>query len=189
LPVCPFIDILAAIGFSVLLKQCINQKKYASLKEFVAHASKRPLAFVSGLLIFILATFFQIIPLLAVHPYYITYYNPVWRVADVPKLFAIGGEVGADQAGLYLSQKPNAEQLIVSASPVAAPVIGFYFPGWVIESFESDLLYPNYEVVHLYDVQINRDNHDINRRLEHVVRINGIDFVWIYVAARNATDF
>lgn len=126
-----------------------------------------------------MATFFQIVSLLAVHPYYIVYYNPIWRVADVPKLFAIGGEVGADQAGLYLSQKTNAEQLIVSASPAAAPVIRFYFPGRVIQPSES-VLYPDYEVVHLYDVQIRRDNHDINRRLEHVVRINGIDFAWIY---------
>ncbi|MGH9906141.1 MAG: glycosyltransferase family 39 protein [Pyrinomonadaceae bacterium] len=179
LPVCPYIDILAAIGFSILLKQFINQKEYVSLKEFVAYALKRPLAFVSGLFIFILATFFQIISLLALHPYYIAYYNPIWRVADVPKLFAIGGEVGADQAGLYLSRKPNAEQLIVSASPAAAPVIRFYFPGRVIQLFES-ALYPDYEVVHLYDVQIRRDNHDIKRRLEYVVHINGIDFAWIY---------
>ena len=128
--------------------------------------------------------FFQIFPVLAFHPNYIAYYNPIWKVADMPKLFGIGGEVGSDLAGIYLRQKPNAEQLTVQASPVAGQVLGYYFPGRVIRFDEKPAIYPDYEVVHLYDVQLRRDNHDVNRQLEHVVRINGIDFVWIYGAPK-----
>ena len=125
---------------------------------------------------------FQIAPVLSVHPDYIAYYNPLWKVADVPNLFAIGGEVGSDRAALYLNREPNAKQLTVRASPIAAQGMDLYFTGRLIQFDERNALYPDYEVIHLYDVQLGRDFHDVNRRLEHVVRINGIDFVWIYGA-------
>lgn len=182
LPVFPIIDILAAIGFAILLARFTDFRIYRSLKEISAHVQRRPLPTIFGFLIFVFAMLFQILPVLALHPNYIAYYNPVWKVADVPKLFGIGGEVGSDQAGIYLSQKPNAEQITVQVSPVAFQVIGYYFPGRVIGFDEKPTIYPDYQVVHLYDVQLKRDYHDVNRQLEYVIRINGIDFVWIYGA-------
>ena len=182
LPVLPFLDILAAIGFSILAKEVTNLKIYGSIKETMLHVRKRPLSYLVKSFTLIFIMLFQIAPVLSVHPYYIAYHNPIWKVADVPKLFAIGGEVGSDRAALYLNRKPNAKQLTVRASPIAAQGMNLYFTGRLIQFDENNTLYPDYEVIHLYDVQLGRDIHNVNRRLEHVVRINGIDFVWIYGA-------
>ncbi len=180
LPVLLFIDILAAIGLSTLLKEVTNLRIYRSIKETGLDIKKRPLPYLTGLLLFIPVMFFQIVPVLAIHPYYVAYYNPLWKITDVAKQFSVGGGVGLDLAGRYLSQKPGAEQLIVRASPVAAEFVKYYFPGKVIHHDDNERRYPDYEVVHLYDIQVKWANPDVNRQLEYVVRINGIDFVWIY---------
>ena len=181
LPIFPFIDILAAIGLSVLLKEFAYPKISKLIKQTISHLKKHMLSSVVGLSICLLVMFFQVVPVLGIHPYYEAYYNSLWRITDVAKLFSIGGGVGSDQAGIYLSRKPNAKQLTVRASPVAIEYIGYYFPGKLIP-YGEDSPDPDYEVVHLYDIQLKRNDLALNRQLEHVVRINGIDFVWIYGA-------
>lgn len=179
LPIFLIIDILAAIGFSILLKEFTHLKIHHRIKEIVLGIKEHALSSAVGLLIFMLIMFLQVVPVLAVHPYYAAYYNPIWKIIDIPRLFSLGGSVGSDKAALYLSQKPDAERLTVRVSPIAAETFEYYFPGKVLKPYEQ-WLHPDYEVVHLHDVQLGRDGHAVKRQLEHVIRINGIDYVWIY---------
>lgn len=85
-------------------------------------------------------------------------------------------------AANYLNQKPDAENLTVRVSPLSAEFFGYYFKG---RSYRRDsdpgIFSPDYEVVYIRDIQINRVNlEDIEGTLEHVIRLNHIDYVWIY---------
>ena len=132
------------------------------------------------------ALFIQIFPVLKLHPYYGTYYNPLWGIADITKVCATGDASSLDLAPDYLNQKPNPENLVVRVSPLSAEFFGYYFKG---TSYQGDLALvrsPDYEVAYIRDVQINRVRlDDIEGTLEHVIRLNNVDYVWIYKLPSN----
>jgi len=177
LPVFPIMDLLAAIGLYVL------GEKFFQLRIF-----KWPLVMktsrgrILGALTIGLVFLIQVIPVLSVHPYYGTYYNPLWGITDMTKVCTLGDASGLDIAANYLNQKPGAENLTVRVSPLSAEFFGYYFQG---RSYRRDLdpgiFSPDYEVAYIRDVQINRVRlKEIEGTLEHVIRLNGIDYVWIY---------
>ncbi|RKU30825.1 hypothetical protein C6497_03885 [Candidatus Poribacteria bacterium] len=126
--------------------------------------------------------FVQVFPVLALHPYYGTYYNPCWKVTDIIKIITVGEASGLDIAAKYLNEKPNAERLVVQVSPLAAEFVHHYFQGFVYRADRNRGYNPNYEIVYIRDSQIGRvpQTGTLNGELEHVITLNGIDHVWIY---------
>ena len=135
----------------------------------------------------------QIAPILRLHPYYRTYYYPLlsgkWVATNTSSITGAGLSLAAD----YLNSLPSAPQLHVRLSPFSGDMISYLTKNTSPQ--ESDTY--DYEVEHLYDRQIlgpsmdppPKDAHQEGkwnptgedaRELEHVVRLNGIDYVWIY---------
>lgn len=177
LPVFPIIDILAAVGLYVLVQQLLQFKSLKWLFAMKTLKSKMLGALAIGLILFV-----QAMPVLSLHPYYGVYYNPLWKITDITKICTIGDASGLDIAANYLNQKPNAENLTVRVSPLSDQFFRHYFKG---RSFPQDrdpgTFPPDYEVVYIRDLQINRVYlEDIKGTLEHVIQLNDIDYVWIY---------
>lgn len=177
LPAFPIMDILAAVGLYVLVQQLLQLKSLKSLFAMKTLKSKMLGTLAIGLILFV-----QVIPVLLLHPYYGVYYNPLWKITDITKVCTIGDASGLDIAANYLNQKPNAENLTVRVSPLSDQFFRHYFKG---RSYPQDrdpgTFPPDYEVVYIRDLQINRVYlDDIEGTLEHVIRLNDIDYVWIY---------
>ena len=121
-------------------------------------------------------------PVLALHPYYGTYYNLCWKVTDITKIITIGEASGLDLAAKYLNEKPDAQKLVVQVSPLATEFVHHYFHGRVYRSDRQTNLSPDYEVVYIRDSQIGRvpQTGILNGELEKLITLNGIDHVWIY---------
>ena len=126
----------------------------------------------------------QILPVLRLHPYYATYYNLCFKLADIRKIITVGegGGVGYDLAAKYLNRKPNAQALSVKTFPPSAPFFYPYFTGQVVWSNPDEEVDPDYEVVNIRESQAGwvPQTGTLNGELEHVITLNGIDYVWIY---------
>ena len=177
LPVFPVMDILAAVGLYVLVEQLLQLKSLKWLFAMKTLKSKMLGTLAIGLILFV-----QMMPVLSLHPYYGVYYNPLWKITDITKVCTIGDASGLDIAANYLNQKPNAENLTVRVSPLSDQFFRHYFKG---RSYPRDrdpgTFPPDYEVVYIRDLQINKVYLDeIQGTLEHVIQLNDIDYVWIY---------
>lgn len=144
----------------------------------------------------------QIVPVLRLHPYYQTYYFPLlsgkWVSENVSSITGVGLDLAAD----YLNAQPNAEKLQVRATLFSRNV-NRYFHGSTsvkrgnLPSKQPNALIFDYHVEYLRDKQLQgiaKDSHpkdgvpisalqhdeDIPRALEAVVRLNAVDYVWIY---------
>ena len=177
LPVFPVMDILAAVGLYVLVQRLLQLKSLDRLFTMKTLKSKMLGTLAIGLIFFV-----QVMSVLSLHPYYGVYYNPLWKITDITKVCTIGDASGLDIAANYLNQKPNAEKLTVRVSPLSDQFFRHYFKG---RSYPQDrdpgTFPPDYEVVYIRDLQINRVYlEDIEGTLEHVIRLNDVDYVWIY---------
>ncbi len=117
-------------------------------------------------------------------PYYFSYYNPAvlgWRWA--PRTLLVGWGEGLGDAATFLNHQPEAEAATVTAwyDWVFSP----YFVGQTVPFSSQDALVADYSV--LYINQVQRDIPDPNlimyfqrRQPLSIVRLNGIDYVWIY---------
>lgn len=182
LPAFPMFEILAAIVFVEGFKW-----SYAVLSvrfAFAVTTYKNALAIIACLAFF----FIQVLPVLALHPYYGTYYNPCWKVTDITKIIKVGEASGVDLAAKYLNEKDDATQMHIQASYIAREFLGYYFVGKIHHIPPKQMIdsYPNipmaYEVIYIRDSQIGWAPQEGLKggTLEHVVRLNGIDLVWIY---------
>ena len=176
LPAFPMLEILAAIGFFEFLKWGYS---YIDSRCGTEATSQK--------LIFSIVTFFclsliQILPVLRLHPYYGTYYNLCFKLTDITEIITVGDASGLDLAAKYLNEKPNARELKVQASPLTAEFFYRYFTG---KNYLSGIVCsdgPDYEVVYIRDSQIGWTSQEgiYGGELEHVITLNGIDYVWIY---------
>ena len=177
LPVFPMLEILAAIGFLVTLKWGYNalRSRFQTLKIPVY---KNALLVITCIGLF----FIQLFPVLALHPYYGTYYNLCWRLTDITKIITIGEASGLDLAADYLNRKQNAQKLVAQVSPLATEFVHYYFRGYVYRADSENEPDPDYEVVYIRDSQIGRvpQTGTRNGKLEKRITLNGIDHVWIY---------
>ena len=180
LPAFPMLEILAAIGFIEILKW-----GYTALRSRFGTAEtakyKTALATIACVGFFMI----QIVPVLARHPYYGTYYNPLWKTSDITKIITVGEASGLDLAASYLNRKPNAHRMRVQVSPLATEFVRYYFRGFTYRSDRVDRVrgrIADYEVVYIRDSQIGRvpQTGTLNGELETVITLNGIDHVWIY---------
>lgn len=177
LPAFLLLEILAAIGIIEVLKW-----SYAALRaRFEAAATakyKTTLAVIACVVFFLI----QVMPVLARHPYYGTYYNLCWKTTDITEIITVGDASGLDIASGYLNQKSNAHQLRVQVSPLASEMVWYYFQGHTYSTYQHRDLHPDYEVVYIRDSQIRwvPQTGMLNGELESVISLNGIDHVWIY---------
>lgn len=174
LPVYPFLNILAALGWVWLLELRPSLWRWPRLKLF-------------GLAGGLVATA-NLVLVISTFPYYFTYYNPLMggiRVAE--RLMAVGWGEGLDQAAAYLNQKPEADRLTVAAwygDSSFAP----FFKGHTLDYFrqKGNVLAADYVVVYVYQRQRRLPDEGLYNFLarqgppEHVIELNGVPYAWIY---------
>ncbi len=176
----PAVSLLAAIG-AIYVSQHVRGKKWRFL-------------------VLVAIIVLQTVPVLRVHPYYATYHFPLLPAQWVAKNTTLGGGVGLDVAAAYLNAKPDAQRLQVRVSRFSGN-LNKYFVGKIWRQNTHMSLQRNidfdYEVEYVRDKQIQGTpvdaipknslppsalqlHKDFHRELEYVVRLNGVDFVWIY---------
>ena len=109
LPTFLMLEILAAIGLVKGIKWGYNVLR--------SHFGSAQIAkYKTALTVLVCVVFFliQVMPVLALHPYYGTYYNLCWKVTDITKIITVGEASGLDIAAKYLNEKPDAQKLSVS---------------------------------------------------------------------------
>jgi hypothetical protein len=185
LPVSPAVQIVAAVGLCRLgesaarvMRSHLNQVTALNLG-----------AMGLGLTIFLQAGLS-----LPHHPYYLTYYNPLLGGGMVAsRLMPIGWGEGLDRAAHYLNQKENATNLKAAMWDSDVRFTSF-FRGELRELREeckgSSLPWEGIDYVVLYidrpgtgapfGLSTARYFHSLEP--EHVVRMKGIDYAWIYAS-------
>lgn len=174
----PAISFLTALG-AVQLVQLIQSQK---LRYFVL-----------GIILIL-----QAAPILSLYPNFRAYHHPLlsnsWIEENTSSITGSGLDLAAD----YLNAKPDAEGLRVRHTWLCKE-FAHYFDGESKIYYKYDSLNPtfDYDLEYLYDKQIqdfptdthikptNNPNGKENknavlRELEHVINLNGIDYVWIY---------
>lgn len=141
----------------------------------------------------------QVVPVLTLHPYYITYHFPLLSGKWISENTTVGGGVGLDVAADYLNAKSDAENLNVRVSRFSTG-LNKYFVGKIWKRNRKTQLRDidlDYDVEYSRIRQIQGDPIDSHpkhgtpaavlqlqntfaRELECVVRLNGVDYVWIY---------
>ena len=178
LPAFPIIEILASVGFFEFLKW--GYSYIDSRFGTGANAQKLTFSIMTLLCLFLI----QIVPVLRLHPYYGTYYNLCFKLTDIRKITTVGegGGAGYDLAAKHLNKKPNARELRVQTFPPSAQFFLPYFTGQVAWADAGEAVVPDYEVVHIRESQAGwvPQTGTLNGVLEHVITLNGIDYVWIY---------
>ncbi len=119
-------------------------------------------------------------------PYYFSYYNPLllgWRWA--PQAMLVGWGEGLGDAARYLNRQPDAAQATVAAwyDWTFAP----FFVGQTLPLSSENAMRADYTVFYVNQVQRNIPDPNLityfQRRLpDHVVRLNGVDYAWVYPA-------
>jgi hypothetical protein len=116
------------------------------------------------------------------HPYYLTYYNPAllgWRWA--PHTLLVGWGEGLDGAARYLNQQPP--QTVAAWYEWLLPLM---YKGQVKAMVpQENLLTADRTVLYLNQVQRDIPSPNIvhyfrRRGPEQTIRLNGIDYAWIY---------
>lgn len=119
-------------------------------------------------------------------PTYLSYYNPLligWRWA--PKAMLVGWGEGLGDAARFLNQRSGAERARVAAwyDWTFAP----FFAGQSLPLSTENAMTADHSVFYINQVQRNIPDPNLityfqRRQPEHVVRLNGIDYAWVYPA-------
>jgi 4-amino-4-deoxy-L-arabinose transferase-like glycosyltransferase len=162
---------LAGYGF-LTLKQWAGRHLSARMPD------RRLLQLGFGLLLLIFALIYT--------PYYLSYYNPLllgWKWA--PQAILVGWGEGLGDAARYLNHRPNAAQMTVAAwyDQAFAP----FFKGRTLPISGENAMRADYTVFYINQVQRNIPDPNLityfgRRQPEQVIRLNGIDYAWIYPA-------
>jgi hypothetical protein len=183
IPVYPPLDILAGLGWVV----CIIW-----LKDRLSNrASTIAVGFISAFVII-----FQAGSSLSLFPDMFSYYNPLMGGGrKAPQVMQIGWGEGLDQAALYLNQKPDAENLVVS-SWYSLGSFSFFFNGETVNIPSGVIVGDNWQaiqssdyiVIYVHEWQRNLPakllSELANKTPEHSIWINGIEYVRIYKQSR-----
>ncbi len=173
LPLFPALDVLAAVGLAWLGQMVA--------RRWLAGWSARRLAGVGvGMLLLV-----QSLVVLPHHPYYYDFYNPLLGGGPVAvKLIRVGWGEGMDQVGAYLNTRPNPDKLTV-ASRFGKYMVGFKGDIILLDT-TWQWLHTDYVVFYVQQVQKMLEpspgviRYFQRQTPEHVVRLGGIDYAWIY---------
>jgi len=176
LPAALALDVLAAAGWVALwvTVQSWFQKQHAGRGRWDRLGPWAGVAVVA---------LFQMTLVLPYHPHYLACYNPLMgggsRAAQV---IPVGWGEGMEQAAYYLNARPNAPSLRVATPSV--PLFAPFFAGQTYPLKERALEQADYAVLYVDDAQIGQPalvaRIRAERVPEHVVRLHGIEYAWIY---------
>jgi len=179
LPVFPAIDILSAISIYIIYNLFLNKYNFKHAQKKYKFFSKNSFLILVSVLIII-----HIILYIPFFPHYLAYYNPLLGGAkQAAKMFSVGWGEGLYEAAQYLNKKENSKDITVSS--------------WYdvcLQPYFEGRAYPlkyggggNIKYILFYVNQLQRnlfpdliEKYRINREPEHVVKINGLEYVWIY---------
>ncbi len=116
------------------------------------------------------------------HPYYLAYANPLLGgTSRAIQILPAGWGEGMDLAARYLNQKENATDLRVATWDI--PGFAPLFKGQTEALTEHNTATADYAVLYVSDVQqdspVTAALHG-QQQPEHVVKIRGVDYAWIY---------
>lgn len=138
-----------------------------------------PMRLVSGVLVV------QILFVLAYHPHYLAYFNPLLDGANTaPKTVNVGWGEGLDVAARYLNENVDTSTAVVASwySNQFAP----YYHGQTIDlSSQEAALTADYTVFYINQIQRGFPSGEILNyfrqiKPEHIVELHGIEYAWIY---------
>jgi Dolichyl-phosphate-mannose-protein mannosyltransferase len=166
LPIFPTIEILAAVGFWLLLLR---------LPRGVGVKALPVVLLVLGVSQAILAAY--------VFPYYLAYYNPMLGGGPAARrTFVVGWGEGLDIVTSYLNQKPDADRLTVAG--FYPRVMSAQFKGTVLSDKQYDAAMADYVVLYVNAVQRDLANRlrmvTRGKRSEMIVKINGIEYARVF---------
>jgi hypothetical protein len=166
LPVIVALDILAAVG----------------LARWTETVNRRAIELLLAAVLIIQGAF-----ALSYHPYYLAYYNPLVGGSRVaPRAMPLGWGEGMNLAADYLSRKESAQELSVATGGI--PGFAPFFEGRVEDLTERGLATTDYALLYISDVQQRSPVADrfSGREPEHVLRVRGMDYVWVFPNAEHA---
>jgi hypothetical protein len=166
LPIFPTIEILAAVGFWLLLVR---------LPRGVGVKALPVVLLVLGVSQAVLAAY--------VFPYYLAYYNPMLGGGPAARrTFVVGWGEGLDIVTSYLNQKADADRLTVAG--FYPRVMSAQFKGTVLSDKQYDAAMADYIVLYVNAVQRDLANRlrmvTRGKRSEMVVKINGIEYARVF---------
>jgi len=187
LPLFPFLDLLAAIGwfglinfvaqFVVLPRQDGQNSRFKTQDSTLIN-----LIFNFSLIILL---FFHALPTFTYYPYYLVYFNPMMggptRAAQTTLM---GWGEGMEQVAAYLNSKPNAGQLYVASTP--SQTLLPYFAGTGENFYTNDIAFrADYVVLYLAQMQRRAPSPEIvdyfeSRQPEKEITIQEVTYAKIY---------
>ncbi len=184
LPVFPSLDVIAAVGMGCLW---IYLARPAWLKNHV-------LGSVSPVLLVLVV---QGLICLREHPYYYTYYNPLFGgTRSAVQYIRVGYTEGFDIVGRYIASLPDSERLRVASAK--SRDLQYYFQGESIPLDNLDGRWIQADYVFIYISQLQRGKHDpeileylARREPKLVVRLGGVEYGKLYPgpAAQNYSSY
>jgi hypothetical protein len=182
LPVGIALTILAGISLAVMARW---------LTEWIVRLRRSTLVRACRIVVLSAAIVLLAIPWLRLAPYFSAYYSPLAGGAEQAKSdLTLSSGLGLSQAADYLNAKPNAQELLVPS--FYHYVFQYYFEGDTQrpteESWAGLPVNAQYAVLTLGQVQ--RDIYPatldffLPRQPEQAIRINNIDYAWIYQVPR-----
>jgi hypothetical protein len=181
LPLFPFLDLLAALGWFGLI---------SLVSQFIRHF--RPDRKNSGLTTQILNFAFLAIllpfhalPVFTYYPYYLAYFNPLMGgPSRAAQTTLMGWGEGMEQVAAYLNTKPNADHLYVASTP--SQTLLPYFAGTGENFYTNDIAFrADYVVLYLAQMQRRAPSPEIvdyfeNQQPEKEITIRGVTYAKIY---------
>jgi hypothetical protein len=181
MPIFLSVDILAAMGL-VYVWTWLKSKITPYSVERKAFALPTPYV---GWILFAILTISQIITVLPHHPYYYSFFNPLFGGGQTAvRTLRIGWGEGMDQVGEYLAAKPDSRNMVVS-SRFTHNMLGF--DGELISlTPEGRWTQADYIVLYIQQVQRRAEpspgfiDYFQARPPEKVITLGDIDYAWIY---------
>ena len=179
LPVYLPLDVVAGIG-------------WAAAAGWVQRLSTPRATQAIGMTMFVAAFAGQVACTASNYPYYLSYYNPLLGgTARAPQVMMVGWGEGLDQAANFLNSQPDAGHSQV-ATGVWSTTFSYFYQGPVLRSrFEEgtnrveDWLASDYYVMYVNEEQRGKVAYELidyfaTLKPVKVVRINGLDYVFVY---------
>jgi hypothetical protein len=189
LPVFPVVNILTAAGLSKLFRVASSRFKLVATESTEFTEGKARSGFETGVLVGCLAL--QVGFVLPHHPYYLTYYNPMFGGGQAAaQAVMVGWGEGLEGAARYLNSKEGAASL-KAASPYGETVFEPFFVGQRRAFSRRSLFWNDVDYLVFYINQVQRRLPDPELvayfhplEPEHVVRLKGLDYAWVYRVPR-----
>jgi hypothetical protein len=177
LPLFPFLDLLAAVGWLGLLNLT-----YSFIKRRPPPNYPLPLTYY---LLAVVLLLLHMLPVFTYYPYYLTYFNPLMggpgRAAQTTLM---GWGEGMEQVAAYLNTKSNAERLYVASTP--SQTLLPYFAGAGENFYTNDIAFrADYVVLYLAQMQRLAPSPEIinyfqAQQPEKIITIHDVVYAKIY---------